>query len=169
MCRRLLMLTARQARRLVVAVVGGTILLAGVATLLLPGPAFIVISLGLAILATEFAWARWLLSRHRATLALPASHRRAGHGRRGQPALSQHRQLIARQRLLREQQLRSLVELPAILAQGGQGLVEGRRDQLPHRAVGLSMDREAVIQHVAATLGVLASDGARALAVVYRC
>ncbi len=33
---------------------------------------------------------------------------------------------------------------------------------------GLSMDREAVIQHVAAALGVHASDGARALAVVYR-
>ena len=45
------------------AVVGGTVLLVGVAMLVLPGPAFVVIPLGLAILATEFVWARWLLSR----------------------------------------------------------------------------------------------------------
>ncbi|MBI4012391.1 MAG: PGPGW domain-containing protein [Candidatus Rokubacteria bacterium] len=66
MRRRLLSLTVTQARRVVVAVVGGTILLAGVAMLMLPGPAFIVIPLGLAILATEFVWARWLLSRIKA-------------------------------------------------------------------------------------------------------
>ena len=53
----------KQARRVVVAVVGGTIFLVGVAMIVLPGPAFIVIPLGLAILATEFVWARWLLSR----------------------------------------------------------------------------------------------------------
>ena len=63
MVRRLLSLTARQARRLAVAVVGGTILLGGVAMLVLPGPASLVIPLGLAILATEFVWARRLLSR----------------------------------------------------------------------------------------------------------
>lgn len=48
-------------RRLVILVLGGTVLLFGVALLVLPGPAFIVIPLGLAILAVEFAWARrWL-------------------------------------------------------------------------------------------------------------
>jgi tellurite resistance protein TerC len=42
-------------------VVGATVLLIGVAFLILPGPAFIVIPIGLAILATEYAWARrWL-------------------------------------------------------------------------------------------------------------
>jgi tellurite resistance protein TerC len=60
--RRLLSLTLKQARRLVVAVVGGTILLIGVTLIVLPGPALLVIPLGLAILATEFVWARWLLS-----------------------------------------------------------------------------------------------------------
>ena len=36
-------------------------LLIGIALLVLPGPAFIVIPIGLAILATEYAWARhWL-------------------------------------------------------------------------------------------------------------
>jgi tellurite resistance protein TerC len=43
---------------LVVGVVGGTVLLIGVALIFLPGPAFVVIPVGLAILATEFAWAQ---------------------------------------------------------------------------------------------------------------
>lgn len=48
-------------RRIGVAVVGGCVLLVGIALLVLPGPAFIVIPLGLAILASEFDWAkRWL-------------------------------------------------------------------------------------------------------------
>lgn len=56
----------RQARRLIVLVIGGTVLLIGVALLVLPGPAFVVIPLGLAILATEFRWARNLLDRVKA-------------------------------------------------------------------------------------------------------
>ena len=48
-------------RRVIVSVIGATVLLIGVALLVLPGPAFIVIPVGLAILATEYAWARrWL-------------------------------------------------------------------------------------------------------------
>jgi uncharacterized protein (TIGR02611 family) len=51
----------RQARRVIIGVVGFTVLLIGVALLVLPGPAFLVIPAGLAILAIEFAWARrWL-------------------------------------------------------------------------------------------------------------
>jgi len=54
-------ITYRWARRIAVAVVGGTVLVIGVALLVLPGPAFVVIPLGLAILGAEFAWARhWL-------------------------------------------------------------------------------------------------------------
>ena len=54
-------LTYRWARRIAVAAVGGTVLLVGVALIVLPGPAFVVIPLGLAILGLEFAWARvWL-------------------------------------------------------------------------------------------------------------
>ena len=45
-------------RKVIIGIAGGLILLAGVALLFLPGPAFIVIPIGLAILATEFAWAR---------------------------------------------------------------------------------------------------------------
>ena len=53
----------KTARRVVVAVMGGTVVLIGVAMIVLPGPAVVVIPLGLAILATEFAWAKRLLKR----------------------------------------------------------------------------------------------------------
>jgi putative transmembrane protein PGPGW len=48
-------------RRVIVSVVGASVLLIGIALLVLPGLAFVVIPVGLAILATEYAWARrWL-------------------------------------------------------------------------------------------------------------
>ncbi len=65
MLRRLWDLTYRQARRLAVLVIGGTVLLLGLALIVLPGPAFIVIPAGLAILSLEFAWARAFLARVR--------------------------------------------------------------------------------------------------------
>jgi Putative transmembrane protein (PGPGW) len=42
------------------------VLVAGVALIVLPGPAVLVIPLGFAILATEFHWARRLLDRAKA-------------------------------------------------------------------------------------------------------
>lgn len=53
--------TLGQAKRLVAIVIGFTILAAGIAMIILPGPAVVVIPIGLAILATEFIWARKLL------------------------------------------------------------------------------------------------------------
>ncbi len=44
-------------RRVAVAVVGGALTLAGIALLVLPGPGFVLVAAGLAILATKFAWA----------------------------------------------------------------------------------------------------------------
>jgi tellurite resistance protein TerC len=61
-------LTYRQARRVVILIVGSTVLLIGVVMLVLPGPAIVVIPLGLAILALEFAWARAWLARVRAAI-----------------------------------------------------------------------------------------------------
>ena len=49
------------ARKVIVAVLGLSVLLIGAAMILLPGPAIVVIPAGLAILATEFAWARSVL------------------------------------------------------------------------------------------------------------
>jgi hypothetical protein len=58
----------KHARRLVVLVVGATILMAGLAMIVLPGPAVVVIPLGLAVLGTEFIWARRLLRRVKAAI-----------------------------------------------------------------------------------------------------
>ena len=49
--------------RVLVMLAGFTVLLGGLAMLVLPGPALAVIPLGLAILALEFAWAERLLER----------------------------------------------------------------------------------------------------------
>lgn len=53
----------KTAKRMIVGIVGFTVLIIGIAMILLPGPAIVVIPLGLAILATEFVWARRLLKR----------------------------------------------------------------------------------------------------------
>ena len=55
----------KTARKLVVLVTGGTALLLGVVMLVTPGPGVAGILAGLAILATEFVWARSLLKRMR--------------------------------------------------------------------------------------------------------
>ncbi|WP_308200286.1 PGPGW domain-containing protein [Cellulomonas wangsupingiae] len=56
----------RPVRVVAVTVVGGTVVLTGVAMLVLPGPGILAILAGLALLATEFAWARRWLDRARA-------------------------------------------------------------------------------------------------------
>lgn len=53
--------TLRGVRKLIVGVVGFTILFIGIILIFIPGPALIVIPAGLGILATEFLWARNLL------------------------------------------------------------------------------------------------------------
>jgi uncharacterized protein (TIGR02611 family) len=55
--------TLKKLKRLIVAVIGMTVLVIGIAMIVLPGPAILVIPLGLGILATEFAWASRLLIR----------------------------------------------------------------------------------------------------------
>jgi tellurite resistance protein TerC len=55
------------ARRIVVAVIGGSIVLLGIAMVVLPGPAIVVIPVGLGVLGLEFAWARHWLRKLRAT------------------------------------------------------------------------------------------------------
>ena len=67
MVRRALVGTYRAGRKLAIAMIGASVVTLGVAMLVLPGPAVIVIPLGLAILAVEFAWARRWLERLRAS------------------------------------------------------------------------------------------------------
>jgi tellurite resistance protein TerC len=55
--------TLAQVKRLITILVGFTLLIIGVALIVLPGPAVVVIPLGLLTLSTEFVWARRLLEK----------------------------------------------------------------------------------------------------------
>jgi hypothetical protein len=59
----------KRAKRVMVFIVGGTVLILGIALIVLPGPAFIVIPAGLAILAVEFEWARRWMGSMKAVLS----------------------------------------------------------------------------------------------------
>jgi len=63
--RRFLTISYAWARRCVIAIVGGTVVVVGVLMIVLPGPAIVVIPAGFAILGLEFAWARRWLQRLR--------------------------------------------------------------------------------------------------------
>lgn len=68
--------TYRLARRIVIGVVGATIVLIGVIMLVVPGPGLVVIPAGLAILSLEFAWARVWLRKVRKKISDAASEYR---------------------------------------------------------------------------------------------
>ncbi|MDH3283386.1 MAG: PGPGW domain-containing protein [Acidobacteriota bacterium] len=70
--------TYKKIRRLVITVIGATLLLIGVALLVLPGPGLLFILASLAVLAIEFVWARTLLRRLKE--ALPTSNAQGGEG-----------------------------------------------------------------------------------------
>ena len=63
----LILKTLKQAKRVIVIVVGTTVLVMGIAMIALPGPAVVVIPIGLSVLATEFLWARRLLNKLKST------------------------------------------------------------------------------------------------------
>jgi len=56
-------ITYEWARRIAIGLIGGTVVLIGIAMIVLPGPALVVIPVGLGILGLEFAWARRWLAR----------------------------------------------------------------------------------------------------------
>lgn len=57
--------TYRLARRIVIGVIGGTLVVFGAVMLVTPGPGLVGIAAGLAVLAIEFTWARIWLKRLR--------------------------------------------------------------------------------------------------------
>jgi hypothetical protein len=62
-------------RKTMVAVLGGALLMAGVAMLVRPGPAVVVLPAALALLAVEFLWAwRWLAWLPERYKAVPANN-----------------------------------------------------------------------------------------------
>ncbi|MDH3491186.1 MAG: PGPGW domain-containing protein [Gammaproteobacteria bacterium] len=76
MIKRVVHFTYRSARRIVVGVVGVTVLLLGVVMIVTPGPAIVVIPVGLTILSIEFTWARMWLKRLRKTISRRSSTER---------------------------------------------------------------------------------------------
>lgn len=60
----------KRTRRVFVFIIGGTLLLAGIALVVLPGPAFVVIPIALALLGTEFVWAKRLLKKAKRQLKM---------------------------------------------------------------------------------------------------
>jgi tellurite resistance protein TerC len=67
--RRAFHFTYKAARRMVISIVGTTVLLIGVVMIVTPGPALVMIPVGLAILSIEFAWARAWLKRLRESIS----------------------------------------------------------------------------------------------------
>ena len=57
--------TYKLAKRLAITVIGVSILAVGIVMIVAPGPALVLIPVGLAILGLEFAWARLWLKRLR--------------------------------------------------------------------------------------------------------
>ncbi len=77
---RLVRISYAQARKAVVLVIGSSILAIGIAMLVLPGPAIVLIPAGLALLAAEFAWARRWLMRVKREVAAVSDKIRNGNG-----------------------------------------------------------------------------------------
>ena len=63
----------KQIRKLAIFLIGMTVVLIGCILFFTPGPAVVVIPVGLAILATEFIWAKRLLKNLRKKLYLSLS------------------------------------------------------------------------------------------------
>lgn len=77
MIRRAVHFTYKTGKRLVIAIVGSSVLLLGIIMIVTPGPAFVVIPVGLAILAIEFVWARHWLKRLREMISGRSAESRA--------------------------------------------------------------------------------------------
>jgi tellurite resistance protein TerC len=80
--------TYRIAKRIAIGIVGGSVLVVGILMIVLPGPAFVVIPVGLGILSLEFAWARSWLKKARAkaeTMARNFQHKNGSGRNPGDP------------------------------------------------------------------------------------
>ena len=71
----------RSTKRIVVLVVGLALVVAGVAMLVLPGPGIVVVIAGLAVLASEFAWAERMLDTAKEQAAKAGGAAKKGLGR----------------------------------------------------------------------------------------
>lgn len=69
---------ARSSKRIAVTIVGGVLLVGGLAMLVLPGPGILVVAFGFAVLGTEYAWAAAALERTKDTAARAGRAARSG-------------------------------------------------------------------------------------------
>ncbi len=79
--------TYKLAKRIAITVVGVSILAIGIVMIIAPGPALILIPVGLAILGLEFAWARLWLKRLRERIS---SRNMRNHGERAENHRRRH-------------------------------------------------------------------------------
>ena len=79
--------TYKLAKRIAITVVGVSILAIGIVMIVAPGPALILIPVGLAILGLEFAWARLWLKRLRESIS---SRNMRNHGERAENHRRRH-------------------------------------------------------------------------------
>ena len=119
----------RQLRRIGIAVAGGLVVTVGVAMVALPGPAILVIPAGLAILATEFPWARHLL--HWVRGGLDRGLRLVTRGPRTTAAVAARR---GEERSKRAERSRRVVTVHGAASV----LVRRRRRERPFRVMGLA-------------------------------
>ena len=75
-------LTYKAAKRIAIAIVGGTMVVLGIIMIVTPGPGILGIAIGLAILGAEFAWARIWLKRLRETISNGMANSRANRAER---------------------------------------------------------------------------------------
>lgn len=77
MIQKTLTVTYKVAKRIIVGVVGATVVFLGLIMLVTPGPALVVIPVGLAILSIEFTWARMWLRKLRQAISSNSLNSRA--------------------------------------------------------------------------------------------
>ncbi len=75
------------AKRIAIAVIGASILAVGIVMIITPGPALVLVPVGLAILGLEFAWARIWLKRLRESIS---SRNMQNHGERAENHRQRH-------------------------------------------------------------------------------
>ncbi len=81
-------ITYRVARRIAILAAGSTVLAVGIVMIVAPGPAIVVIPIGLAILGVEFAWAKTCLRRLREGISAQNAKQRS---RRAERQRARHR------------------------------------------------------------------------------
>lgn len=74
---------ARSSKRVAVSIVGGVLVLIGLAMFVLPGPGILVVVLGFAVLGTEYAWAAAALERTKKVAAQAAQRAKGAAGTAG--------------------------------------------------------------------------------------